>query len=743
MQLSQTLFATLILLVFSWGCVTNLEEIDCSKTPDLGICKSKDDKAKEGEPKLFVDPPFGLGFSCVLLECDEQKELVVENKGGGYLALSEIFVISEQETDFSLQFYQLDENKERTEILPPTKAEAHTLINDQKLFILVTYQPSDAIEDIAKLRIRWYDGNQEYDNSVIVDTDFDLTAHFQTVAKAEILTDELNFPYTEPTSAHTAYVEIKNISTKDTILGVDQISLTENSAETLSIDLGWRGYANPGAIIKVPVTFSPTSPQVAEGNLSITLNDAQAPYDIPIKATSIRGGRLTLLTPSLPELDFGTVFFNATKTLSAQVQNQGSDPIQVTSTLTHGTDYFQLIPQEDFVLATLEKKRVEVKAIGALGGTLSGNLTLSASEVSDADNAANANSDQTTADESDTPHTEQDSAGEDEDEDEDEDTEQDSTAQPPETTTDINITLVASCEAPVLSTEQNHIYFSPLVVGWIADTQSFKISNTGTGHLIISNIEFEIGSSNQIELAHSIPMPISITPEETPVELGVRLRAGLLGSANATLLLTTNAIDQPLVRLEIEGSVITCIEGCPLPHSSPNCFSGSCQIENCDDGYHDLDAASTTGCECAEERNGNDIGALCGTHLELQTLYDQKNKKNSHTTRGTLHHIDDVDLFFVETRDEFNWGSDNYDAQVSLLQAPVGMVLCAKIYDQSGLGCTDNDVFYDNNCKGVGGSIHAAGNALSDDNHYIKAWVMWSPGSAPVCSEYELKFRAK
>ncbi|MEE2960476.1 MAG: choice-of-anchor D domain-containing protein [Myxococcota bacterium] len=782
MQLGQRIFIAGILLAFSSGCVTDLEEIDCSKTPDLGICKSEDDKAKEGEPKLFVDPPFGVGFSCVLLECDEQKGLLVENKGGGYLALSEIFVVSEQETDFSLQFYQLDENEERTEIAKPAKAEPLTLINNQKLFIVVSYQPSDAIEDIAKLRIRWYDGNQEYDNSVIVDTDFDLTARFQAVAKAEVLTNALNFPYTEPTSTHTAYVEIKNISTKDTILGVNQIQLSENSADTLSIDLGWRGYANPGETIKVPVIFSPTSEQVAEGNLSITLNDRQEPYDIPIKATSITGGRLTLLTPFLPELDFGNLFFNASKTLSLEVQNQGSESIQVTSTVTNGTDYFHVIPQEDFVLGTLEKKVVEVTVIGALGGTLSGNITLSASELSE--NTTNANGDETTNGATcgdSNPPMENDAAGDPESENPDDlrgcgesplepdqepetPTDQNSTAGSQETPTeqastgldedtasadetlnptDIEITLTASCEAPVVTTNQDHMYFTPQVLGWLAEAQSFKLFNTGTGHLVISKIEFELGSSHQIELVNSRQLPISITPGDEPMELAVRLRAGLLGSANATLLVTTNAIDHPLVRLQVEASVVTCQEGCPVVHGTPNCFSGSCQIENCDDGYHDLDAASTTGCECAEERNGHDIGSLCGTHLEIQPLYDQSDKKNSHKAVGTLHHQDDVDLFFVETRDEFNWWSDDYDARVSLLEAPAGMVLCAKIYAQSGLGCTDNDVFYDNHCKGVGGTIRAEGSSFSTDNHYIKAWIMWSPGSAPVCSNYEVKFQAK
>ncbi|MFZ9888088.1 MAG: hypothetical protein ACO3JL_11350, partial [Myxococcota bacterium] len=47
----------------------------------------KADAKPEPPPRLYVDPPFGIGFDCVTLGCDETQTFVVENRGGGRLAL--------------------------------------------------------------------------------------------------------------------------------------------------------------------------------------------------------------------------------------------------------------------------------------------------------------------------------------------------------------------------------------------------------------------------------------------------------------------------------------------------------------------------------------------------------------------------------------------------------------------------------------------------------------------------------
>ena len=54
-------------LVLGSGCATQIEEVDCAENPDLGICQALDSNNSGGAARIYVDPPFGVSFSCVLL----------------------------------------------------------------------------------------------------------------------------------------------------------------------------------------------------------------------------------------------------------------------------------------------------------------------------------------------------------------------------------------------------------------------------------------------------------------------------------------------------------------------------------------------------------------------------------------------------------------------------------------------------------------------------------------------------
>ena len=82
-QLAATLsaFGAVVVVAFASGCPSEIAAPGC-KGPS---CKAGEEENTE-PPRIFVDPPFGLGFDCVTLGCDVERRMVVENRGGGVIS---------------------------------------------------------------------------------------------------------------------------------------------------------------------------------------------------------------------------------------------------------------------------------------------------------------------------------------------------------------------------------------------------------------------------------------------------------------------------------------------------------------------------------------------------------------------------------------------------------------------------------------------------------------------------------
>ena len=95
--LSAVVVGVVGVVVVGAGCLSEIAAPGC-RGP---TCKVVDDNAEP--PRLFVDPPFGLGFDCVTLGCDVERRMVVENRGGGTISLALARLSVDTSTDFSLR----------------------------------------------------------------------------------------------------------------------------------------------------------------------------------------------------------------------------------------------------------------------------------------------------------------------------------------------------------------------------------------------------------------------------------------------------------------------------------------------------------------------------------------------------------------------------------------------------------------------------------------------------------------
>lgn len=689
--------ACVVACIVAAGCATQVDTVDCLENPDFGICQPDQVSANSNPARIYVDPPFGLSFSCVLLGCNETRTMTIENKGGVVLGISRLVVDSEVDNDFAIALFEEDDLGNQNEIEIPTWDSPLLIQSGKTVQLLVQYVPADGTEDLATLLIDWYNGNQPYEDAVVETLDLNLSGRFLGDASGELVTDALNFGYTESGSEKTLELELLNTSGTDVILSLLSAQLSEDSAPVFSIDPGFTGFVNPGDTIKVPVTFRPVANEASFGTLLIESNDDNGFYEVPLMGTAIAEARLNVIHPLGFVVDFGEVDFESLRSRTVTVRNDGGTPTSFNAAVTSGSELgFSLGLADSVELGPLEATEMNVELFATQGGPLSGSVTLSST-----------------------------------------------TAENPEPA--ITLGLLAECSAPVATPSATTLYFSPLVEGWTSTAQPLTITNTGTGTLLIQSVAFDIGSSDQFHFGTGLNLPAMLGPAET-LDIPILLTAMSLGEALGALLVQSNSIDGEILRVDLNATVVTCEDGCPVSNGTPSCSNGTCDILECSAGWHDSDTNVQTGCECQEDRGGSDIGNVCSTRYDLGTLGDGcSDYPSQKTMEGTLHDRDDMDLFFMRTED--TWAAfcdtfgDSSRTSVELVSAPPGLVLCAVIREVN-TGCGGYTTYYDPSVCGNSKYEHD-GSYGSEDARDLTAWVMWHPDASPVCGSYSLRFRGE
>ena len=637
----------------------------------------------EEAPRFFADPPFGIGYDCVTIGCATDRPLVLENRGGGKLGISLVRTTVDSSSDFAIV-------REGGGPLPVADEQGatHVLLGGgEKLTLLVRYAPTDGLLDQGTVEVEHYDASLAYLDAAPQVERLPLTARALGSAIATMQVPVLDFGFVPIGSSATLELVVDNTG-EESVLAVGPVDreLATSPAFHPPAPRDWgESLANSGASVRVPVVFTPTSADAFFGTLIVSTNDPLQPIvRVQLQGTAIPTAQLAVIDP-IPDLVLAPMRAGETRTGTVTVRNIGGAPLDVSALISEGAAQgLTVAPAEIVGLLPLATATLEVTLNSSRGGVVNGDLSLSAADGG------------------------------------------------------LVVPIVGEVLAPLTSVSPSQLNLGEVVQGWSATPRQLSISNTGFGELTITAIAFEVGSSSQIQVIDVPPLPLKLSPGDPAVVLTIVMTAGSLGPSDAVLLVSSDSVDNDVRRVIVHGDVITCEEGCPTPHGTPSCVSGFCEIGTCLQGFHDADLAISSGCECGEDidafNNRADISQACGGR-NLGVLHDTGNPEQLDVT-GSLHSLDDVDLFFFDANDESQlFESDDFGVRVEILNGPAGLQICANIQGD-GAGCGG----LPNNCSST--AIANTNNDLLSNSKDVTIFVKWAPGAAPQCGNYTIRVRA-
>jgi hypothetical protein len=670
--------------------------IDCEENPEAQACQSTDAGPGEIAARLFVDPPFGTGFECVAIGCIEERTFKVENRGGRDLHVSLVRTSVDTSSEFTLRLHPildgvLDTSREFTR---PSSTSPVILKAGAQFAIVVRYAPNDANADEGVLQIDWYDGEKSYNDAILNHVELALSTRVLGSAVADLTNAVLNFGYVPAGTTKTLAVEITNTTEGNATLEIAPPVFASGTSSTFRVDMETPVFVAAGESIEIPVHFTPSSTTAFFGALYFATNDGGRPQlSIQLKGTAIEGPWYELASPSNFVADFGDLRVGDSRSKEVTIRNLGGLPLFVTPALEQGAELgFSTNVTVDIAMPALnplEERTFSVSSTPTIGGEVAGRMGFTTNDPS-------------------LPYD--------------------------------WIDLRTYGIAPDAAFSSTTLAFGPIVQTWIAPAQTVDIWNQGTGEMTIGGIEFELGSSSQVKLVTTPTLPMKLAQGDV-VSLSVFVDALTLGPANATLLIHTDSIVEPTRRVDVTATVVSCDEGCPMANGTPSCTTGSCQVGACYSGWHNADQAFSSGCECGEDTASGDVGGACFNGVNVGPLGDSCSNNQSSTTRtGTLHDINDVDLYYFFADDGgsafCDTFGDSFRIKVELnAAAPAGLEFC---YRHANDGCGgENQRICGNRVASF-----ANGSYGTDDDTWATIWVRWAPGSNPVCGNYTITFRA-
>ena len=640
------LMTTMVGVLASVGCP--------SQVPNPGTCNGvacEEEKSAE-PPRLFVDPPFGLGYDCVTIGCDSERKLVIENRGGGKVRL----VLARLNTTTSRDFVLRGGDDS---VLPFDDATAIDVLPGKPLEMFVRYVPTDGTADAGTVELKWHDGTKPYEDT-------------------------------------TRTISVANTGDGG-VMALGPVSLEDVTSPVFqpATDGAWDvQFINPDASGTIDVTFRPDSVGTFVGALQVQTNDGALPsIRVEVAGTAVGDPDAVV---GVEAVDFQALRIGATRTLPLVVTNAGGAPLTLLAGISAGSDLV-LTPAEPLIVAPLESTTLQIAWTPTQGGVMNGTVTLQTND-------------------------------------------------PGQPTIDVAVSGFSN--APSLTATPTIVDFGQVVQGWQTGAQTFLLTNTGSGDLTITSVAFDQSqSSGQIRFVGVPPLPIKLSPGAPAVEVSVALDATTIGSVQAVIHVGTDSIDNGLsitgvTALLARASVVSCEVGCPLTNAEPSCTTNECRIGECANTFHDANNSVFDGCECGEDfipagaGRRRDVPGTCGG-MDLGTLNDKDNPRST-TFTGTLHDINDIDLFFFRANDQSQFLNDSYGARVDLLSGPPGLRLFARFGPNAGCGGETQR----SGPVGPGQGLQGRNNGTGDDDEDVTVWVEWAPGSTPVCANYTVRFRA-
>jgi hypothetical protein len=657
------------------ACTTPQPASEC---PDGGECA---DQAEP--PRLYISPPFGLGFDCVELGCDRTAKLLLSNHGGGTVRITRLLLTSASSPDFRVD-------------LPgelPLELGARVSVE-----VGVRYQPTDAVPDQGVIRVVYsLDPAQGPEPEPI---QMALRTRSLGPAHAQLELEELNFGFVSPGDSVAKEVVVKNVALQNSVLAVTAAQFSPESDSAFSVLTPLPVHANAGQSVRISVRLrTPLQVDAARtytGVLHLETNDGANPDLAQRLIGTGRQSPMFTLEPPVPAgvLDLGSIGVGGNMELTLTVRNVGGSPLLVNPVLLGARNSGfvtepasgQLPPVPPFDRTTMLVRYTALAGGTAMGE--GGTQPVLRLETNDPDNLR------------------------------------------------YDLRLRGFGVLPHAQPSVSRVDFGATVVGWEVPARTVLLRNTGAGPLNVNAADLELGTSAQIVRDDLGAFPVVLLPEDPPLEVTLRYRPAILGTAQGALIFATDDPEIPVHRVPITARAITCEEGCPLPHATPRCDTGACSVGSCVGPWHDADRLASDGCECAEDPGG-DLGNCAQGVKYFGTLPDDG---SSDAFTGTLHDVDDTDTFWFYAKDEGGAGQlfgDDFDVRIELVNTPAGVEMCIRqaTHDTQGQGCGRGEEVCGKRSHSKGGSYG------SDDDTDFTIKVRLTPGTAPFCATYTVRVK--
>lgn len=437
----------------------------------------------------------------------------------------------------------------------------------------------------------------------------------------------------------------------------------------------------PGESWPVQVAFRPFDERYTEGEVVLRSADPLAePVRLPVVGTSIAQPAL-LLRPdngvSFGETPVGTLSMRALDLI-----NQGAETLVIGNPQLSGADLSFRLPRSATVaeIAPLERVQVVFTLDAQTVGPVSGNFRI---ETNDPANAVK------------------------------------------------DVAISGLVTEPQVQVNPVGIDFGAVPRGW-SIPKAVEIQNVGYGELVISDVNFLIGSSDLFTFRSLPNVPATLTHGQR-LGFEIEFRSEVEARFTATLSVESNDPNTPSFELPIEATGASCDLGCPIANGTPSCAAGICSIGSCNFGFYDSDLQAANGCECAEI--GQDPGAFCAESIYLGQLRDNGSNR---TFTGIIPTADDVDIirFFGEDASQFL--SDDYDVRITLNSADPGIQFCVYRF---GTSAHQNECFFTGENCPANRSYRHDGSTGPDDSSDYTIKIFRTQSSEPSCIPYTVFMR--
>lgn len=493
-----------------------------------------------------------------------------------------------------------------------------------------------------------------------------------------VMPDRLDFGPVLPGEEAVLPVEIHNT-------GFGNVGLVLESVRTDLAEIEIRDLPEnailPGESWPIQIAYKPFDERYTEGELTIRSADPLAePVKLPIVGTSI--AQPSLLVRPDNGLDFGEIPVGTMSMRALDLINQGTEELVVRDPELSGLDLNFRMPRSATIAAIgpLESIQVLFTLNGQAVGPVVGNFRI---QTNDPANAVK----------------------------------------------DVSISGLVT--EPQVQVNPVAIDFGAVPRGW-ALPRAIEIQNAGYGELIISDVNFLIGSSDLFTFKSVPNVPATLTHGQR-LGFEIEFRSEVEAQFAATLSVESNDPNTPSFELPIVATGASCDLGCPITNGTPSCAAGVCSIGSCDFGFYDSDLQASNGCECAEI--GQDPGSFCAESIYLGQLRDNG---SSRTFTGIIPTADDIDIIRFHGKDENQFFGDDYDVRITLNSADPAIQFC--IY-RFGTSDHQNECFFTGETCPSNRSYRHDGSTGPDDGSDYSIKIFRTQSSEPSCIPYSVFMR--